>query len=79
MPFHCRTNNSPKLQQADTIALRYDSVLKFPSRVMLDFLADAVDDEIEYEASGLEPIKLLSGTAGYQAGLFNESHPFRSE
>ena len=46
-----------KLQQADTIAIKYDPVLRFPARVMLDFLADAVDDEIEYEVSDLEPIK----------------------
>jgi hypothetical protein len=46
-----------KLQQADTIAIKYDPVLRFPARVMLDFLADAVDDEIEYEASDVGPIK----------------------
>jgi len=46
-----------KLQQADTIAIKYDAVLGFPADIRLDFLAGAVDDEIEYEASDLEAIK----------------------
>jgi len=46
-----------QLQQADTIAIKYDAVLGFPADIRLDFLAGAVDDEIEYEASDVQSIK----------------------
>lgn len=44
-----------RLQNADVIAVKYDSIFGFPARVDIDY-SSAVDDEVTYEAGDVEPI-----------------------
>lgn len=42
------------LQRADQIDVKYDPVYGFPAQVQIDFIKNAVDDEMALSASGFE-------------------------
>lgn len=44
-------------QDADQIVVRYDPRLGYPLEIAIDFIARAIDDEVTYKASDLDPMR----------------------
>ena len=45
------------LMLADIVSVNYDSRLHYPTRVAIDYERVAVDDEVEFIATGLTPVE----------------------
>ncbi|MEK6752514.1 MAG: DUF6174 domain-containing protein [Chloroflexota bacterium] len=43
--------------EADNLAVTYDPVYGFPSNVSIDYITEAIDDEISYQISNFEALK----------------------
>lgn len=44
------------LDDADEVTVEYHPTLGFPTRIAIDWLEDAVDDEVVYTAGSLDPV-----------------------
>ena len=44
-------------EDADEIDVRYDPALGYPQEIAIDFIENAIDDEVTYTASDLAPIR----------------------
>ena len=47
---------SDSLREADEVTVKYDPTYGFPTEVTIDFIKDAVDDELYLSASGFESL-----------------------
>jgi hypothetical protein len=47
---------SDSIQKADQVAVKYDSTYGFPTEINIDFIKNAVDDELYLGASGFEQL-----------------------